>query len=319
MPNDSKAEQVRVVIDEASFDFRDLVTHSIEAYLDEFSDAMWNLREAGLATWKPPMLEAAECADGYDLFGYLSGEPGALIDRDTRNRFFGLISKCQDWDDSVPAVADIAIEEAGPTLALSIAYAHTCALSGQGVACLVFGHCPRRGFIPTVSEVGSAKVFFFAYTSALPSFWRELYELEDVGESDFFTIAERAFPGLIFNPELAFRRFDGDYRDLRSRVVTHLGVLNDHFLATHRAANGVARDIEATLTPKGCSGVSPEGPRTHKNAQVMRQRDILYDGDTVRCEWHSKIELHRNRIHFAFGDRFGEKVFIGIFVDHLDT
>lgn len=265
------------------------------------------------------MLEWTECADGYELFGYLGGEPGMLIDRDTRNRFFGLISRCPDWDDSLPVATDIAVGDADPALALSIAYAHTCALSGRGVACLVFGGCSRRSFLLTTSTHGSAKVFFFTCAATFSEFWRGLYELEDIPEAGFFELAERAFPELIFNPDLSFRRFEGAYRGLRDKVILHLGVLNDHFLAAHRDAAGLPSAVEPLLTAKGCSGVSPESPKTHKSEAKMRQRDVQYQGRTVRCEWHSKIEPQRNRIHFKFGEAFGNKVFIGIFVDHLDT
>jgi hypothetical protein len=51
----------------------------------------------------------------------------------------------------------------------------------------------------------------------------------------------------------------------------------------------------------------------------MRQRDVNHEGQVIRCEWHSKLEPHRNRIHFAFDDTLGGKILIGIFVDHLDT
>ena len=39
-----------------------------------------------------------------------------------------------------------------------------------------------------------------------------------------------------------------------------------------------------------------------------------------RCEWHSKIEPHRNRIHFCVIDRIAEtRILIGIFHEHLPT
>lgn len=309
----------RVVLDETSFNFQGLDVATIERNLDDLNDAVWTLREDDFATWIPPMLEAVKCADDYELFDYLMSEPGNSIDRDTRNRFFGLISKCPAWDESVPTILDVAFADGKPVMALSVAFAHTLTLSGQGVACLIFGACPRRGFVITSNETGNAEIFFFAEASTLRMFWRCLYELEDVPETDFFTLASRAFPSLLFNPDLSFRRFEGAYRDLRPQVVSHLSVLNDHFLPAYRAANGITVQIEATLASAGCPGISPESPNTHRNERAMSQRDVDYQGDMIRCEWHTKIEPHRNRIHFAFGSRFGEMVFIGIFVNHLDT
>jgi hypothetical protein len=204
-------------------------------------------------------------------------------------------------------------------MAMSVAFALTFAVHHHGVSCLTFGACPRRGFVTTTSEIGSAELFFFTDTSALPLFWRTLFEIEEVAESDFFDLAYHAFPSLAFNSTLNFRRFDGAYRDIRPRVVTHLAVLNDNFLAAHRAANGIAQQIEAALASLGCAGVSPESPRTHRSEHLMRQRDVDHKGNVVRCEWHTKLEPHRNRIHFAFGGFLNNKILIGIFVDHLDT
>jgi hypothetical protein len=317
--NANRADEVRVVVDETSFDFRELDVGSIEDYLDDFSDAVWDLREDSIATWKPPMLEAVPCAEGYELFSYLMGEPGNLIDRDTRLRFFGLIGNCPEWDDSVPEYLEVKFAEGAPVMALSAAFALTLALRRHGIACLAFGTCTRHDFVTISSGAACAKIFFFATAAALKVFWRSLYDLEDIPEADFFTLANRAFPDLLFNPDLTFRRFDGAYRDLRRLVVSHLSVLNDDFLGAHRSANGIAREVEATLASIGCPGISPEGPNTHKKERVMRMRDVEYRGSTIRCEWHAKIEPHRNRIHFAFGDDFGSSIFIGIFVDHLDT
>lgn len=319
MPNAKTINPVRVVVDETSFDFRELDSASIEKYLDDFNETVWELREDGIATWTPPMLDAVKCVDDHELFDYLMNEPGTVINRDTRNRFFGLISKCPDWDESIPAMLDVAMADGEPVMALSVAFALTLTLRAVGVACLVFGACPRRGFLVVSNETGRTEIFFFANAQALMLFWRCLYELEDVPETNFFTLANRAFPSLLFNPDLSFRRFEGAYRDLRARVVSHLSVLNDHFLVAYRAANGIAHQVEATLGSAGCPGISPESSSTHKNERAMSQRDVDYQGKMIRCEWHAKIEPHRNRIHFAFGDPFGEMIFIGIFVDHLDT
>jgi hypothetical protein len=312
-------DPIRVVLDETGFNFRGLDAVAIEQHLDNLNDAVWALREDNIATWIPPMLDAVKCADDCELFDYLMGEQGGTIDRDTRNRFFGLISKCPDWDESVPAVLDVTFADSGPVMALSAAFAHTLTLRGRGIACLVFGACPRRGFAVISNEIGNSEIFFFADASSLTAFWRHLYELEDVPETAFFTMASRAFPSLLFNPDLSFRRFEGTYRDLRPQVVKHLSVLNDNFLAAYRSENGIARQIEAILASAGCPGISPESPNTHKNERAMNLRNVEYQGSTIRCEWHAKIEPYRNRIHFAFGDRFREMIFIGIFVDHLDT
>ncbi len=310
---------VRVVIDETSFDFHGLGTAVIDEHLNDFNEAVWELREEGIATWKPPMIEFVTCVDGLELYEYLAGAYGEGIDRDTKNRFFGLMSKCPDWDDSIPSGTDVALDGAEPVMALSVSFALALALKRHGVGCLVFGPCARRGFVTASSELGQAEIFFFAAASELTAFWRSLYELEDTAEGDFFVLASRAFPDLILHRDLSFRRFDGIYQNLRSPVVRHLSVLNDHFIEAYKEANGIAREVESLLAPLGCPDISPESPNTHRNQHAMRTRDVQHGEEFIRCEWHTKIEPHRNRIHFAFGGSFGPKVFVGIFADHLPT
>jgi hypothetical protein len=53
---------------------------------------------------------------------------------------------------------------------------------------------------------------------------------------------------------------------------------------------------------------------------AMREREVTYEGRAFRCEWHVKIERHRNRIHFTLpGQGPGGKILIGLFVKHLST
>jgi hypothetical protein len=322
VPSAGTHDPIRVVVDEASFDFRGLSATLIEGHLDGFNEAISDLRSDGITPWKPPMLEGVACSDEFELFEYLMAEPGGLIDRDTRTRFFGLVDKCPEWDIGLSINADVMLGGGDPDMAMSIAFAVSNVLGGHGIACLVFGGCARRGFLPVRAEAGQTDIFFFAEQADLKYFWRSLYGLEKVEESGFMTLVSRAFPDLDFYPDLTFRRFDGAYQSLMPEVVKHLSVLNDHFLNTYRSCNGLPHSVEAALGAFGCPGVSPESPNTRRNERVMKQRDVSYLGRTVRCEWHTKIEPHRNRIHFAAGDAYdasGKRILIGIFVDHLDT
>jgi hypothetical protein len=320
MPSVKMDDTVRVVVDETSFNFRGLATSRIEEMLDRFNDTLASLRNSGITAWKPPMFDAVRCTDDYELYEFLMGDSGREIDRDTKVLFFSwLINKCPEWDASIPGSPEVMLADGGRIIALSIAFALTLVLRNRGVACLTLSACERRGYVDVHTDSGSAELFFFAEAASLKTFWRRLYVLEDVPEAGFLTLAELAFPDLVFNPDLSFRRFDGSYRDLRAQVVMHLSVLNDDFLNAYHTRSGIARDIEIALAAIGCPGISPESPNTHRNEKVMRLRDVAYNGSIIRCEWHTKLEPHRNRIHFAFGDPFADKIFIGIFVDHLDT
>ena len=324
MPSVGVDDVTRVVIDEASFDFRGLSPERIEDYLDTFNDTLQSLRGDGVTPRQPEGFGTFACTDDFDLDSYLWSGPGEAIERDTRNRFSQLIQKCPEWDPSVPDGPDVLLGDEDPEskTAFSVAFALASAQQGRGVACLVFGGCERRGFLLVTDERGKARIFFFVVREDLPEFWRSLYALEKVAETEFLALASWAFPVLIFNPGLTFRRFDGSYQGLLPEVVRHLTVLNDHFLRVYQSCKGLPRDVEAGLGALGCPGISPESPKTRGSEHLMKLRDAVYLGQTIRCEWHTKIEPHRNRIHFnpeITDSAAGGKVFIGIFVDHLET
>jgi hypothetical protein len=145
-------------------------------------------------------------------------------------------------------------------------------------------------------------------------FYRSLYALENVREEDFLNLANDAFPDLDFAVGLRFSKLDGGY-SWRDLIVKHLSILNDDFLGVYVSEQGNSAQISARIG----IDVSIEG-ETRSSERLMAMRDVEFDGHVFRCEWHSKLEPHRNRIHFHPGDdSTGRKTLIGIFVDHLPT
>lgn len=61
---------------------------------------------------------------------------------------------------------------------------------------------------------------------------------------------------------------------------------------------GMPAAIAAAMGSLGVD-VSPESPKTRTSEKLMSKRDVDYDGKVFRCEWHAKVERHRNRVHFA--------------------
>jgi hypothetical protein len=50
----------------------------------------------------------------------------------------------------------------------------------------------------------------------------------------------------------------------------------------------------------------------------MKERVVTYRGEQFECEWHAKLERHRNRIHFSTpGDELDGKILICKFAVHL--
>lgn len=320
MPSAEANELPRLVLDESSIDFRGLTDVEIEQYLDDLNDDLRRLRTRdGHTVACPPMWDGVECLDDCELWQFLCRERDSTVDRDTLLLTYSLLSQCPEWAAGSEVETSVAVADANPSMALSVAYALDKALAGYGVACLVFGGSMRRGLLPVRGTRGEAALFFFADSAALPTFWRHLYAFENVAERDFFTLGILAFPDLAFHPDLSFRGFEGTYGDLRERVVGILGAICDYFAEEYRRCHGLPNEIQASFGRYHVD-LSPESPNTRGSEQLMRQRRRDYAGKTFTCEWHAKLEPHRNRIHFAAPDpAIDGKILIGIFVKHLDT
>lgn len=315
MPNAAETDTVRIVLDESSFDFRRLSDSEVERHLDGLNATLLTLRGAAACS---PMWDGVECLDSCELYRFLTGEYPSTVSRDTRVLTHTLLDRCTTWNTDIPDLdTTVTIDGGEQAMALSVGYALAMWLAGFGIACLVFSRASYRGFVPVTGAHGSHDVFFFEDPAELTTFWRILFTFERITEHEFFELAKTAFPDLIFHPALSFRNFEGAYLDLRDRVVTLLGGLNDYFCYEYREQKGLPFDIQAAMGRHHVD-LSPESPRTRGSAALMREREVTFDGQTFVCEWHAKLERHRNRIHFSEpSDSLDGKIMICKFTSHL--
>lgn len=325
MPGAGGGESYRFVVDESSFDFRGLTEERLTVLLNDFSDTLDDLSRRHPVAVSPWWIET-ECVEGRELYDVLYEGETPRVGRDARLRMIHLMDRCPTWDTDLPGLPD-GVEMGGSVqeLAWSVGYSWWHARHGHHVACLAFasrdfgGWQTVRATDAAIGETVPEDVFFLVGNSPPTEFWRALFTLEDVGEPDFFDHAREAFPQLLFADSLSFRKFDGTYAEMRDWVVRVLSVVHDHFADALVAHSGQPHDIQAALGRFGLD-LSPESPNTRSKPGIMKQRDVEYDGESYRCEWHGKKERHRNRVHFSLPQpRLGGRILIGIFVDHLDT
>ncbi len=308
----------RVVVEEASFDFRKLTDADVESGLDQFNEALDALRRGGQAPAVYSDYHWVECRDDVELVQLLC-DRASDVDPDVCRRTVKLLDTCQEWDNDAPAGCMPIDLPDTPIPAFSVGYALAMALGGRAVGCLVFPASPRRGLLTLSGESSAVEVVFFAAASEAHRIWRHAFTLENVSEHEFFAIAEFAFPTLIFHSDLRFGKFAGSYAAVRDPVVRVLCALNDHFPRVLAERMGLPYDVAAAMGQYGVD-LSPESPRTHSNEASMRQRDVTHEGSRYRCEWHAKIERNRNRIHFTLPtDGPNGRILIGVFTNHLDT
>ncbi|MER5453801.1 hypothetical protein ABT008_03360 [Micromonospora sp. NPDC002389] len=316
----------RITLDETSFDFRDISANDLEHHLDTLNDTISALRDRDLTVRMHPWIwDSIECLDGVLLHDFLYQSGMVTISRDTIRRLGLLLDRCTTWSEdtagflqAVEVSSSVAPHDKRARIELSFSLGIALSAERQ-MACLVFGGTPRSGFWTISDGNRAADAYFFSTEQELRGFWRSLYHREKLDEQDFFDLAEHAFPELVFHPALNFGRFDGSYLDVRDRVVRILGVLNDHFTAALQQQSGLPKDVAAMLGAHGVN-LSPESPKTRSSDRLMAQRMVSLDGESYVCEWHAKLEPHRNRIHFSLpSSQLGGRILIGLFVEHLDT
>jgi hypothetical protein len=243
------------------------------------------------------------------------------VDADLRRLLGSRLQKVHDWDESSDLTVDLDMDCAGSTATLvpTVALGWQLVRSGRHVACLTSDQAARRGAI----EVGPsgdrelATLFFVANRQDGTRFWRYLVAAEDADRAALRHLSDRAFPTLRFASGIwgQLDRLEGAFRDVRPLLVVHLAGLSDHALSVWGAYTEPHR-IATEMKSRAGIDCSPDSPKTHKNRAAMEQRVVLVGEARVKCEWHTKLEAHRNRIHFAV---LGDHVVIGAFAKHLDT
>lgn len=304
----------RFLVDEATFRLDGLAREEIESALDRLADQLQLARQREEPTGIVSGFEVIECRPGMQLFELLTGDE---LSRDCRLRIFGLLDKCGRFDTESSFYVEPSIDVEGQSFE---SYAAATAIEAQrnGVAVGLFGLVAAYGpgIVSVTDAVGEGQALVVTNDESRVEFYRWIYPTENVSEERFFDLAPLAFPRLRFADGVTFRRFEGSYLDLRESVVYHLGKINDSFRAAYADCNGRSDEVSAVMG----LDISMESPNTRQSERLMRERDASYKGKTYRCEWHSKIEPQRNRIHLHPGDaNSGECVLIGIFVEHLTT
>lgn len=305
--------EARFVVDEDSFRALDSEALDLEQQISALVEVLCASREAGDRT--------AICT-GYERTACLAQElhevlTGGLLPHDLGALAFDLLDKCARFDDDPDYFVESTLSVDGEDVeSFGVGFAFDRVLSGHAVGVIAVAGRYEPGLHTVECAASEAVLAFVINTGHLPNFWRTVYSIESVSESDFFVVAELAFPELRFAENLSFSRFEGRYPDLRDLVVAHLSAINDRFQEAFGDAHGLADEVSARV---GVS-MSPEAPNTRGSERLMRTRDVVYLGATYRCEWHSKLEPHRNRIHLHPGnDGTGGRVLVGIFADHLPT
>ena len=304
----------RFVVDEGALSLGDVPHAKREGSLIALIDQLDALRVSGESIQLIEDWGAVECLAGNDVAETMVNYQ--VLDRDQSLRLLDLLGRCVAWN-RTGAVDPEVVVDGRDCKAGGVAWAREQAILRNWTAVVTTAHRFTSGVhtVDTPAQSRPVDVYFSVSTADHPGFFQLLYEWEDISESEFFERARLAFPRLVFAADISFGKFQGAYRTLRPKVVDHLGRINDRFPELYAAEKGMPNEISSRLGIE----VSIEG-NTRTIQRLMRLCDVEFRGQVYRCEWHSKIEPHRNRIHFCVVDGVvGTKILIGIFHEHLPT
>lgn len=151
---------------------------------------------------------------------------------------------------------------------------------------------------------------------------RKLFLAFRIPDSEFENFLPGMFPNVYFHDIPSAKKLGKQYVEVIHDLVAHLGWLNDNAVRIFGA------QLNDAMTIAGASGIlmSPESSNTHRDKQAMAQRTVNINGEAVCCEWHTKFDKTKGRVHFnAFVNGrnekvsavTGNKVIIGVVAEHL--
>jgi hypothetical protein len=147
--------------------------------------------------------------------------------------------------------------------------------------------------------------------------FRDAIRIENADEDGFASLAPSAFPALAFVDGVfrGLRDLSRPYRDRRDDLILHLSALSDHgawIFALQQNAKIEAEFMSRKIT------ISRETHETITDGRCRRARERAHGGTTFVFDWHTKIELHIDRIHVHPGTAAsGGRVMVGIIHRHL--
>lgn len=303
-------------MDDASILLASMPPPDVDAALDQLANQLQLSRDRNELVGVLSDFDMFECWQGRPLYEVLTLRD-VQLSRDCQLRAYRLLDKCSRFDAEPDFVVDPSVlVDSAPV----VSYALSAILflrreAPDAVGTLALSpHC-GRGQVVVEDARGQMEVFIIVDAASRVQFYRTIFAIEDIPQNRFLELCGLAFPVLRFAETLTFGKFEGNYTELRDVVARHLAALNDRFKAEYVRLGGVCNAVSAAVG----IDLSIEG-QTRQSERLMRLRDVDYNGRTYRCEWHSKLERHRNRIHFHPGDSGTDDcVLIAMFVRHLQT
>jgi hypothetical protein len=325
------------VVDGSEWQFDGVSLNVISTSIDGILDFVEISRKREERIWVGDDLQTRTMLGGEDLWSIASssGALGLLPEvAQELAAWLGSAPRYADgeWPDGMETDLEIAVADAPVVSAPDLAWAHHSVRARKPVACLSLF---RSGMFVTRSAAGSANVFWVKTEEDRVSFWRNAIILDGDSADSLDRFASQAYPRIYFcRGALGGKaKLGGGYLAVRSVVQRCLASLSDHGewaftfprpalrpnepMGPDPTARPTRKIIEDRFRGLGIE-IAPENPDVFKDPVCRRAREVLVRGKLLYCEWHIKIELHRNRIHVhAPVAETDNKVAVAIIDEHL--
>lgn len=275
--------------------------------------------------------------EDYDIWSLGNADCPVAIPRELFQELVAWLDKAQIYLDVEPWPAGfgdhfISIGDEAGDQNPDVAWVHHSVRAGRQMACFSLA---RSGKLTTISETGSQDLYFARDEKIKVEFWREVIVSNGDRIDDLIKWAPNAYPKLYFHDAVlrSSSSLSGGYDAAKTRIQDALAALNDYgnWVFTFPPPSVSPQDevfgirggypsnqlIERRFQALGLS-VAPEKPNVRENSRCRTAREITVGGSVLYCQWHVKIEPHRNRIHIHAPTVASQgKTVIGIIHEHL--
>ncbi|PNH95348.1 hypothetical protein [Vibrio diazotrophicus] len=326
------------VVDSSEWNFDGLQLEQVEEKLERFLERIDDASSRNETVYVDGDLQTRDVIESEDLWQYLTGVQSQGLDPSIIQELSAFLNKVTFFDDDESTWPPFFLVENvndvnGESVELPLQFVHLHCCNRTPFALLSINEDKS---ISTFSSIGQFDIIYVNTSQGHVKFWREnaLSIIRDT-EANLQLLSSHAFPNLYFYEDVwsGISSFDGGYAAVRHDLKRHLSVLNDYgawiFTTSPPAlspedtcelilnAEPTNELIQRRFQGKGLD-VSPEKPNVKAHNTCRKAREISINGNTFYCEWHTKLELHKNRIHvYKPVQDADNKLIVGIFHEHL--
>lgn len=326
------------VVDSSEWSFDGWTTNQVTVSVERLLERVRIARERNETVWIGDDLQTRPVVDNLDLWSLSSPSAPIILAPE-------LVQELAAWLGRAPRYLDEEVWPEGMTETLiqiaddgakenpDLAWAHHHVKAGRAVACFSLD---RSGIHLTTSSLGTVPVHWVLTEESHKAFWQAAIDLEGDNEVTLERLAPHAFPNLYFYFEVwhGLHQLGGGYNALRDEIKKYLRVLDawgawvftfppPALSPNDSAGNSVVGGLPTNqVIERRFLGFNltfaPEKPNVYANAACRSAREIVIGTNPLYCEWHAKLELHRNRLHIHGPvPESGNKVIIAIVDEHL--